>query len=179
MKDWNVVVNLKEKGFRTAMDILGRMGRVGKTEYYNVLVMNVADIGAFLEELRQKAEARPYFLRFISRLVPVTEAFLFNTPDEFEDKAGKAVMKWIPLLAGKKFHVRMHRRGFKGELKSLEEERFLDTFILGELGRAGQSARVSFDDPDYIIALETVDDRAGLSIWARDELKKYPFIRPD
>jgi len=179
MEDWNVIISVKERGFTEAMNALRRFGRVDRTDFYNVLVMRVDDINAFLEKLRERVSVKPDYLHFVSRLVPVTVTFFFTSPDEFEDRAGEAVMLWVPLLAGKKFHVRMHRRGFKGTLSSLDEERFLDTFILKELGREGQTARVSFEDPDYVIAVETLNDRAGLSLWSREEIKKYPFIRPD
>ena len=46
-------------------------------------------------------------------------------------------MYCLPILAGKNFHVRMHRRGFKGRISSHDEERFLDTILLEELGKIG------------------------------------------
>jgi tRNA(Ser,Leu) C12 N-acetylase TAN1 len=41
------------------------------------------------------------------------------------------------------------------------------------------SARVSFADPDYILALETVGQRAGLSLWDRVQRARYPFLGLD
>jgi hypothetical protein len=35
----------------------------------------------------------------------------------------------VPELIGKRFHVRMHRRGFNGKLSSQQEAQFLDGFL--------------------------------------------------
>jgi tRNA(Ser,Leu) C12 N-acetylase TAN1 len=56
--------------------------------------------------------------------MPVQKKFSFQSPDEFEYKAKKEIEEWIPRLAGKAFHVRMHRRGFKDRLKSVNRSSF-------------------------------------------------------
>jgi tRNA(Ser,Leu) C12 N-acetylase TAN1 len=179
MLEWNVVVSVNEHGFKRARDVLGAYGVVQKTAFYNVLAMKVDDIGPLLEILRERSEADPHFLSFLSRLIPVTDTFLFQSPDEFEQKAGAIVLEWAPQLAGKQFHVRIHRRGFKGKLSSPEEERFLDRIVLEALQKDGRSAQVTFEDPDAIIIVETIAQRAGLSLWTREQLQRYPFIRLD
>jgi tRNA(Ser,Leu) C12 N-acetylase TAN1 len=35
---------------------------------------------------------------------------------------------------------------------------------------------VVFDDPDAILSVDTVGDRAGLALWTREELRRYPFL---
>jgi len=44
------------------------------------------------------------------------------------------------MLAGKSFHVRLHRRGFKGRLSTAKEERFLDEALLDALDVLGHPA---------------------------------------
>jgi hypothetical protein len=39
--------------------------------------------------------------------------------------------------------------------------------------------RIAFDDPDAIIQVESVDGRAGLSLWNRDELRRLSFLAVD
>ncbi len=39
--------------------------------------------------------------------------------------------------------------------------------------------RLAFEDPDALVAIETVGQRAGVSVWTREELRRYPFIRVD
>lgn len=177
MKDWNVVVSVNEKGFSQAVNILKEFGPISKTEFFNVLVMKVEDIAEMCDALKKRLENDPSFLSFLSRLIPVTKSFTFQTPDEFEQKVKEIVSEWVPQLEGKGFHVRMHRRGFKGRLSSLEQERMLDEFLL-ELTREGSNpSHVTFECPDVIIAVETVAHRAGLSLWTREDLQRYLFVR--
>jgi hypothetical protein len=75
--------------------------------------------------------------------------------------------------------VRLHRRGFKGRLSTQVEERFLDTFLLESLERAGAPGHIRFEEPDAIVAVKTVGQRAGLALWTRDDLKRYSFLGLD
>lgn len=89
------------------------------------------------------------------------------------------MLRWTSELAGKRFHVRLHRRGFKGRLSSPEEERQLDVALLQALEQAGSPGKVAFDDPDTIVAIETVGNRAGLSLWTREDLRRFPLLGLD
>ncbi len=79
--------------------------------------------------------------------------------------------------AGKSFHVRMHRRGFKGKISTVKEERMLNEAILKSLEELGTPGHLNFEDPDAILAVETLGQQAGFSIWMREELNKYPFLK--
>ncbi|GIX49332.1 MAG: hypothetical protein KatS3mg131_3543 [Candidatus Tectimicrobiota bacterium] len=68
-------------------------------------------------------------------------------------------------MAGKSFHIRVHRRGFKGKLSSKEAEKRLAEALLEALAQAGHASRVRFTDPDVVLVVETVGGRAGLSLW--------------
>jgi tRNA(Ser,Leu) C12 N-acetylase TAN1 len=83
----------------------------------------------------------------------------------------------VERLKGKSFHVRMHRRGFKGKISTVEEERMLNEVILKALEDLGMPGRLNFDDPDAIVAVETLGQHAGFSLWTREDLKQYPFLR--
>lgn len=176
MQEWNAVINVHERGFRQAFAVLGEFGLVRKTEFFNVLLLHADDIPAMLEELRKRLAADPHALAFLSRLIPVTSTFTFQSPEEFETKASAAVLQWVPDLTGKGFYVRMRRRGFKGRLSSLDEERFLDDVLLQALEKAGTPGHISFDQPDCIIAVETIAQWAGLALWHREDLQRYPFM---
>lgn len=170
MQDWNVVVTLNRDSFRRACEFLGGFGHVQATSYFNVLTLHVPDPGAFPGELERALAERPAMRGQIARAVPVTRTFDFQSPEAFEAGAVAAVEPWLPRFAGSRFHARMHRRGFRGRLASPEEERFLDRHIIGRLQQQGSDAQVSFDDPDLVLAVETVDQRAGLSLWTREDL---------
>jgi len=179
MREWNTVVTVHEDGYNKARKLLERYGPVSKTDFFNVLLMQVDDQQQLLDQLREEGERDPGALSALARVVPLILTFNFRTPQEFEDKAREAVSSLLPTLGGKSFHVRMHRRGFKGKLSGMEEEKFLDTYLLEELDKAGVPGRITFNDPDAIIAVETLGPRAGLSLWTRDDLKRYPLLHLD
>jgi tRNA(Ser,Leu) C12 N-acetylase TAN1 len=177
VKEWNAVISVNEYGFKRAFEVFGGFGEVRRTEFFNVLVMRAENTKEMLERLRERRQRDPESLAFLSRLVPVTHAFIFHSAEEFETKSKEIVGGWASRLAGKRFHVRIRRRGFKGKLSSLEEEKMLDTLLLQELEKAGAQGRVDFEDPDAVIAIESVGTWAGLSLWTREELEMYPFVR--
>lgn len=183
MQDFNVVVTLRSRGgapYGKAVHLLKRFGPVARSEFFNVLLMKTADQRAFLEALRGLAADDPeLFEACLSRALPVARTFHFDSPEAFEARAREAVLELVPALAGKSFHVRVHRRGFKGRLSSLAEEQLLDGCLLEAVERSGSHATVSFDDPDAIVALEIVGGRAGVSLWTRDDRSRYPFLHLD
>ena len=174
---WNVVVVAGDNRFDGACRLLARFGSPKRTGFYNVLTLKVPDARAFLDDFAQAAAASADLAQSVSRLVPAEHTFTFNSPEEFEAKAREIALTWVEQLAGKAFHVRLHRRGFKGRLRSPEEERFLDRVLLEALEVAGASGSITFEDPDAVIDVETVGSRAGMSLWTRDDLRRYPFLR--
>ena len=179
MKQWNVVVTVHEHHFAQACQFLEAYGQLARTDFFNVLTMWVEGAEQFLHSLHQDLRDNPVIGLCVSRLLPVSNSFVFQLPEEFETKAQTIVTPWIEQLSGKRFHVRMHRRGFKGRMYSQEEERFLDRFLMQQLAERGLSAEVDFDDPDFIIAVETIGQQAGLSLWSRDELARFPLVKLD
>ena len=179
MHDWNAVITVHDDGYNLARRILERYGRVDRSDYFNILLMKTSDSRHLLEALREDSAREPDLFTPLARVMPVFQTFTFQTPGEFEGKAREAVWDWLPALGGKTFHLRMHRRGFKGKLSSMDEERFLDTYRLEALEMAGTEGEITFDDPDAILALETVGPRAGLSLWTREDLERYPLLHLD
>lgn len=179
MDDWNVVVTTRDGGFRQAIRFLRELGPVDRTGMFNVLVMRVNDIPMFLEELRSRWVESATASADISRVSPVSHTFAFTTADEFETKAREAILTFVPALRGKTFHVRFHRRGHKGILSTPNEERFLDEALLEALQRTGAPGRITFDNPDAAVVVEAVGDHAGLAVWEREDLQRYPFLHLD
>ena len=177
--DWNVIITIHEGQFREAIRFLGPYGRLGRTDYFNVLVMKVGDTGRLLDDLAMEFKAAPFLAHVLSRIMPATHNFDFQQPAEFELRAREAVAPWVPQLADSRFHVRMHRRGFKERLSSQQEEQFLDRFLMEKLAEQDAAASIDFDDPDYIIDIETVGQRAGIALWTREQRLRYPFLKLD
>lgn len=179
MQDWNAVITVQDGGYNQALKLLEPFGPVARTDYYNILVMRSGDPLQLLDALIAKGERAPGIATCLARVVPVTMTFVFQSPAEFEENARQAVTSFLPSLGGKSFHLRMHRRGFKGRLSGMEEEQFLDAYLLQSLEKAGNPGRITFEDPDAVIALETVGQRAGLALWNREELRRYPLLHID
>ncbi len=179
MRDWNVVVTVREGGFVPACRLLEPYGLVKKSEFFNILTMRADDPRWLLVELHRQLAGSTAIAGWIARFMPLERFFTFQAPGEFETHARDAVSAWLPRLAGRSFHVRMHRRGFKGKMSSMEEERLLDTFLLERLAEAGTPGRLVFDDPDGIITVETLGTRCGLALWERQELARFPLLHLD
>lgn len=118
MRDFNVVVTLRGRGgadYRKAVRLLRRLGTVAPSGFFNVLLMKAVDERAFLEGLRTYAtEDAELLAGCLSRALPLEHTFHFESPDDFDAKAKEVVLGLVPALHGKSFHVRIHRRGFKG-----------------------------------------------------------------
>jgi tRNA(Ser,Leu) C12 N-acetylase TAN1 len=173
---WNVVVTLPEATFWEARKFLRRWGAVHRTGYFHVLAMTVEDVEGFLAEIGETIEKNPGTLNILSHIIPAKRTFDFAGAEEFEAKARDIAVLWAPMLAGKSFHVRLHRRGFKGTLSTPKEERFLDEALLDALEALGNPGRIAFTDPDTVLQIETIDGRAGMSLWRREDLQRYPFL---
>src|SRR5262249_10170939 len=84
-----------------------------------------------------------------------------------------AVAALAPRVTGS-FFVRLERRGLHGTLHSSDVERGLGAALWRVLESAGQTPRVTFRDPDLVVAIETLGPRALI---ARALRTTYPFIR--
>jgi len=176
--EWNVVVSIYQEGFRRVVRALRDLGSVERTKYHNVIVVAAEDPLALLERIEEKTRAEPALYDAISRVAPAMQCFDFHSAAEFEEKATAAVLQWLPRLAGHAFHVRWRRRGFGHELSSPDAEQRLGGALLDGLERNGTPGSISFSDPDAVIAIDSVDNRAGLAIWTREDLSHYKMLRP-
>ena len=179
MKDWNIVVTIYQEGFKRALRALQDIGPAEGGPYHNVLVMKVDDPMAVLDAVERLTEGRPALYDAIARVAPAIRTFDFSSAEDFKDNAKSIVLEWLPSLAGKSFHARLHRRGPKLELHAPDVERFLNDVIIGATAKAGLPGRISFTDPDAVIVIDTVDDRAGLAMWTREDIAHHRLLRPD
>lgn len=174
-----MVASVRGREFVPAVRVLEAWGPVRRTDYYNVLVLRVADPRGFLAELTARVEAEPWMREVLAHVRPALATFDFGSREEFEERAREAARTWLADLEGRAFHVRMHRRGFRRQLSSQGEERALCEALLAELERRGRSGRVTFEDPDAVVAVETVGGRAGVSLWTRADRERFPLLGVD
>jgi tRNA(Ser,Leu) C12 N-acetylase TAN1 len=177
--EWNVVVSVYQDGFRRAIHALRQLGPVERSRYHNILLMNVDNPLDVLGTIERKSDEIPALYDAIARIAPATRTFEFRSADEFREKAQSILREWSPQLIGRSFHVRLHRRGDRRRLPTPDIEKFLDDVILSLTSEGGKPAHISFTDPDVVISVDTVDDRAGLAMWTHDELAVHRLLRPD
>ncbi len=174
---WNVLVSVSDGLFREAVEKLRRFGTVHKTPFFNVLAVEAEDPDAMLEALKTEQADDPQALGWLGHIALARDGFLFQSPEEFERKAKEHVRPLLRFLEGKSFFVRMHRRGFKGKLSSQREEQLLDQFIVDALREKGAAAAIDYQDPDFIVEIETLAQEAGLALWSREQRVRYPFLK--
>jgi tRNA(Ser,Leu) C12 N-acetylase TAN1 len=179
MKDWNVVITVYQDGFRRVLRTLKEFGPVERSPYYNVLLMRVEDPIALLEAIERKTEQNTALYDAISRVAPAMHTVEFHSAEEFRERIKPILLDWLPRLSGSSFHIRLRRRGDGHDLRTPDAERFCDDLLLQATATAGAPCRISFTDPDAIIAIDTVDDRAGVGLWTREDLARHRLLRPD
>ena len=179
MKDWNAVVTIYQDGFKRALRALKDFGPIDPTLYHNVLVMKVGDPTALLEAIEKRTEESPALYDAISRVAPAMRGFDFESEEGFEKEAKSIMLEWSPRLAGQSFHVRLHRRGGKHAVRTPDLERLFGDALLAATATSGMPGSISFTDPAFVIVIDTIDDRAGLALWSREDLSRHRLLRPD
>jgi hypothetical protein len=97
-----------------------------------------------LDAIERKTDERPALYDAIARVAPAMRSFEFQSSDAFKDHATSTILEWLPDLTGRTFHVRLHRRGPKLELRTPDAERFFNDAITEATTRAGMPA------PDFV-----------------------------
>ena len=179
MKDWNLVITPYPHGWHPALRALRGVAEAAPSGHYNVLLAKVDDPVGLLDSLERRAESEPVLIDAISRIAPAVAGFDYETDDGFEQGALRVLDPLLARLAGKSFQVRVKRRGVGLAATGSEEEARLGKAILQQLAEAGAPGRIDFADPDYILAIDAVDGRAGLGLWSREDLRGHRFLRPD
>lgn len=175
---FNLVVTLASNGrFRHLLQELAPHGEFRKTEFLGVVIGSVDSPATFLETVREKRQKQLIAFQDLGRVVPLDRVFTFHL-EAFPEKAKAAVLPYVNGLAGKRYYVRLERRGLKGQIVSPEVERDLDAFIEQTLVTTGNKpAQVDFEHPDAVVVVETIGDRCGVGLLTREMLDRYDFVR--
>jgi tRNA(Ser,Leu) C12 N-acetylase TAN1 len=174
------MVTARDEGFERTCMLLGTFSPITRSEYINVLVMRVDDFQDLFEKVMEEVGKDPGILKYdISRIAPVQHAFEFTDQEDLEKKSVAIVLGWLERIENRSFHVRMHRRGLKGKIDSREVEVLVGRSIMEALQSEGKTCSVGFEEPDLIIDIETLAHRGGISLWTREEMQTYPFLRCD
>lgn len=177
MWEFNLVATMaSDARFRRLVADLKRLGDFRRTEFLGVLVGRVEDRIAFLETLRAEREKRLTAFQDLGRIIPIDRVFVF-TPENFVGLLRQSVVPYLDQLAGRRFYVRLERRGHKGEIVSPEAERAVDAFIEENLLLRRAPATIDFENPEAVVAVETIGDRAGIGLLTRETMDRYDFVR--
>jgi tRNA(Ser,Leu) C12 N-acetylase TAN1 len=176
---WNVIATAKPSHEAALRSMLATLGEIQASPFPNVVLATVDDVGVFADMLAQAIVDDPAITRSLARVLPAQHTFRFESLADLEAITGGLIDEWAEDLEGATFHVRCHRRGRVNDLDTAEEADFLGDAILRLLADRGAPGRVSFDDPDVVIDIETLNDEAAISMWTRDDLTTHPFLRVD
>ena len=176
MDDWNVLATSVEGARPVLLAGLRRRGAFRGGGYRNVAIGRVGDVPGFLAALRDDVARDPVLAGALARALPIARTFRLDADDPLASLEA-AVEALHTEVAGRSFFVRLERRGLHGTLHSSEVERALGTLLWQKLEAEGHAPRVTFADPDVVIAIETLGDRAGIALIGRALRQAYPFVR--
>ena len=175
MADWNVLATSLE-GRRDALLLsLRKLGRFRPGGYRNVVIGLVEDQDEFLVRVREALAAEGLLPTALAKVVPIETTALIDADTAVATLAA-AAEPFLDRLAGGSFFVRFERRGLKGRLHSPTVEREVGDHVWRALAARGHTPRVDFADPDAVLVIETIGDRAGLAVITRAIRREYPFV---
>jgi tRNA(Ser,Leu) C12 N-acetylase TAN1 len=179
VRDWNVILTVAPGPGRKSRLLrhLRRLGYFESTEFKNVCLGNVGDTVLFLETLRVGRENDEPWLADFARAIPVEQTFSF-APESLTEQMKQAVTPFVARMTNGTFYVRLERRGLPGQVMSQEVEREVGEHLLRLAETAGKELRVSFANPDYVVAAETVGTQCGIALLDRALRERCPFVLP-
>jgi tRNA(Ser,Leu) C12 N-acetylase TAN1 len=178
MKDWNVVATVIP-GPAHEQHILYRLGQLGEfhaSPFKDVCLGKVDDVQAFLEALHAASERGEEWMAELGRVIPVEHVFHFDA-DNLVEGLLQAVNPWLDRLSEGSLCVRVERRGLAGIINSQKVEREVADHLFTLAEKKGVQLHASLEDPDFIIAAETVGNDCGVGFISRALRARYPFVR--
>ncbi len=157
--------------------VLREYGEFKPTGYRGVMLGHVPAVDPFLQSVQELIAQGHAVKGMLARVIPFDKTFHFAGPDDLLDRLFEAVTDYVPRVAGRRFYVRMERRGFKGKIMTPEVERAVDRYMQQAVGTTGDAATVDYDDPDEIIVIETVTKFVGVACLGRALREAYRFVR--
>ncbi len=176
MKTWNVVLTSHSNQERRLLREVAPFGEFQSSGFREVILGNVADLPAFLEDLRDRWEKQPFFRDMLSTVVPVRVMFSFALED-LMSRLERHLIPLAPEIGDRPFYVRLKRRGHKGEIHSQQVEQALDRFLLEKTAALGFSPVVDFTKAQIVVVVEIVHNQCGLGLITSEMQARYPFIR--
>jgi tRNA(Ser,Leu) C12 N-acetylase TAN1 len=176
--DWNVIVTVRAGpgAEHRVLGALARFGRFHATAFRGVIVGRVPDVAALLDGVERAHDAGRPWAASVARVIPAEVVFSF-TPETLADRLKEAVAAFTRRLTDGSFCVRLERRGFEGRLPSAAVERAVGEHMHALAASEGKQMRTCFDDPDFIVAAETVGEECGIALLDRALRERHPLVQ--
>jgi tRNA(Ser,Leu) C12 N-acetylase TAN1 len=173
--DWNLVVTARSGRRNDLVYALRPIVKLKRGGFPDVSIGRAFDVDACLAAIAERAD--PTFAKeVLARVVPVTRTFVVDAA-ALEAQLLAETAACVDALAGRTFHVRVERRGQKPAVRSDVLERRLGTALVDALQARGAEPRVTFEDPDVIVAVELIGPVCGVGLVERDLRRRFPFVR--
>lgn len=178
MERWNVIVTVQPApgAMHQLLDALHLFGEFRATPFKYVCVGWVQDTTTFLDALLEAEQAGRRWTKHLARVVPLVQTFDFS-PDSLQGKLEAALSSIAGTLDAGTCMVRLERRGRAEQLHTAELEPMLADYLFARAEKQGKVLHTSFNDPDYIVAVETLDTQCGVGLITRAQRQRYPFVR--
>jgi tRNA(Ser,Leu) C12 N-acetylase TAN1 len=178
MKNWNLVVTVVPGPghVHRVLDALRRWGEFHSSNFKDVCLGRVEDTTALLEAIRDARESGEEWCDSLGRVIPIERIFHF-TPETLTEKLKEAVTPFCDRMQSGTFHVRLERRGLTGEVISPKVEREVADHLFTLAEARGKSFHTAFEDPDYVVAAETLGNDCGVALLPRELRARYPFVQ--
>lgn len=175
MTAWNVLATAQPHQLQRLLSILQAHGEFQHTPFRGVIVGMVAEREALYEALAAREARKGATFAAIGHLVPIDRTFAF-APDTLEARLHEAAAGYAAAIGGGSFHVRVERRGLKGQVHSQATERALAEHVFDRIAALGHAPVIRFDDPDAVVVVETLGTVCGVGLVTRALRTRYPFI---
>jgi tRNA(Ser,Leu) C12 N-acetylase TAN1 len=173
--DWNLVVTAYSGRRHDLVHALRPILRLRRAGFPEVMVGRTDDLTRCLDAVAARADVE-FRREILARVVPVERTFVLETA-ALEPQLIAETGALLDALVGRSFHVRVERRGHRDVVRSDVLERTLGTALVRALEGRGATPRVTFRDPDLVLAVELIGAVGGVGLVSRELRERYPFVR--
>jgi len=150
-----------------AINALGRLpcfADLRPSPHGGVAIGTLRSDGDGIDTLNREHAEHPEAFRHVQRVVPIERVVPF-VRDDVTEALCETLADQGARIAGKRFYVRCRLRGLENRLEARAVERAIGAYLL-DLAKplAGDSTRVSFEDPEIVVALEVIGGTVGYAL---------------